>query len=133
MKSEKNHLEDFFKYFSLTPARKCHYTRMKLTGENYWWCEDSHSNCRDWLVLLKLLRTQYAPLLEEPQFSDLIDLVVECKEILADIVKMLERKATEVVEDPELEVDDKPGSEVVTKLAHCKKRFPPGLQKLKCS
>ena len=29
----KNHLEDFFRHFSLTPAQKCHYAQIKLDGE----------------------------------------------------------------------------------------------------
>ena len=37
----ENQLEYFFKYFSLTPAQKCHYAQMKLAGEAYWWWEDS--------------------------------------------------------------------------------------------
>ena len=89
---------------------------MKLAREAYWWWEDSHINCQDWLVLWEL-RTRYAPHLESPQFSDLI---VECKKILADIVKILKSKALNVVEDleTELKIDDKaePGPEVVAEL-----------------
>jgi len=57
----------------------------------------------------------YAPHLEGPQFSDL---VAKCKEILAGMMKMLEHKAVEVVEDlePEPTVDDKSGPEVVAEL-----------------
>ena len=43
----ENHLEDFFRYFSLTSAQKCHYAQLKLAGEAYWWCEDSHIDYRD--------------------------------------------------------------------------------------
>ena len=80
---------------------------MKLAGETYWWWEeDTHISCRAWLVLQDLLRTWYAPHLESSQFSDLI---VECKEILAGMMKILESKAVVVVEDPEPEpeMDDK--------------------------
>jgi len=46
--------------------------------------------------------------------------VAECKEILADIMKILESKTIEIIEDPksEPEVDDKlePGPEVITEL-----------------
>ena len=89
---------------------------MKLTGEAYQWCEDSHDNYQDWLVLQEFFRTRYAPHLEGSQFSDLIDLVAECEEILVGMVKMLERKTAEVVEDLEPGVDDKPRSEVVIEL-----------------
>jgi len=89
---------------------------MKLAGKAYWWWEDNHIDCWDWLVLQDLLHIRYASHLEGPQFSDLI---AECKEILADMVK-IESKVIEVVEDlePELEVDDKPesGPEVVAEL-----------------
>ena len=83
---------------------------MKLAGEAYWWWKDSHIDYRDWLVLQELLRTRCAPHLEGPQFSDL---VAECKEILAGMVKMLESKAVDAIEDPKLEpkVDDKPEPE----------------------
>ena len=90
---------------------------MKLAGEAYWWWEDSQINCRDWLALQELLRTQYDPHLESSQFNDLI---VKCKEILADMVKILESKTVKIVEDSESEpgVDDKPdpGLEVVAEL-----------------
>ena len=111
----ENHLENFFRYFSLTPAQKCHYAQMKLVGEVYWWWEDNHIDCRDWLILQEL-HARYAPHLEGPQFSDLI---AECK-ILAGMVKMLESKAIKAVDNPESEpeiddnlepkpeVDDKP-------------------------
>jgi len=46
----ENQLEDFFRYFFLTPEQKYHYAQMKLAGEAYWWWEDNHINCRDWLV-----------------------------------------------------------------------------------
>jgi len=42
---------DFFRYFSLTPAQKCQYAQLKLTKEAYWWWENSHIDCRDWLIL----------------------------------------------------------------------------------
>ena len=89
----------------MTPKQKCHYVQMKLAGEAYWWWEDSHINCRDWLVLQDL-RTRYASHLESSQFNDLVS---ECKEILTDMVKILERKAVEVIESSKLEpeVDDK--------------------------
>jgi len=73
---------------------------MKLAGEAYWWWEDSHIDCRNWLILQELLHTRYAPHLEGPQFSDMF---AECKEILTGMVKMLESKAVEVIEDPESE------------------------------
>jgi len=60
----ENYFENFFRYFSLTPAQKCHYAEMKLVGEVYWWWEDSHIDCRDWLILQELLHTRYAPHLE---------------------------------------------------------------------
>ena len=61
--------------------------------------------------LTKLLRTWYGPHLKRPQFNDL---TAECKKILTSIVKMLERKAIEIAENPEPEpkVDNKPGPEV---------------------
>ena len=45
-------------------------------------------------------------------------MVTECKEILTGMVKMLESKTVKIVEDlePESEVDDKPGAEVVAEL-----------------
>jgi len=103
----KNQLEDFFKYFSLTPEQKCHYAQLKLAGEAYWWWEDNHIDCREWFILQDSLRTRYAPHLERPQFSDL---VVEYKKILAGMVKTLKSKMTEVVDSPESrpEIDDKP-------------------------
>ena len=54
--------------------------------------EDSHINCRDWLILQEFFRKSF--------------------------LKMLKSKAIEVVEDPEPEpeVDDKPGSEIVVEL-----------------
>ena len=53
----------------------------------------------------------YAPHLERPQFNDL---VIECKEILAGIGKILDNMAVEDLE-PELEVDvePEPGPEVI--------------------
>ena len=33
----ENHLEDFFRYFFLTLAHKCHYAQMKIAREAYWW------------------------------------------------------------------------------------------------
>jgi len=67
---------------------------------------NSHIDCRDCLVLQEL-STRYAPHLKGPQFNDLI---AEYKELFTDMVKMLESKAVEVVEDPESEpeVDDEP-------------------------
>jgi len=47
----KDHLEDFFSYFSLTPEQKCRYAQMKLAGEAYWWWKDNHIDCRYWFVL----------------------------------------------------------------------------------
>ena len=70
------------------------------------------------MALQEFFRTRYAPHLEGSQF---IDLIAECKEILAGMVKMLEHKAIEVVEDPKPKVDDKSGSEVVTELAPLQK------------
>ena len=70
--------------------------------------------CKSFFMLAR-----YAPHLEGSQFSNLI---AECKEILIGMMKMLESKAIEVVEDsePELEVNDKAepglGLEVVAKL-----------------
>jgi len=106
----ENHLENFFKYFSLTPVQKCYYAQMKLTGEAYWWWEDSHIDCWDWLILQELLHTQYARHLDGPQFSDL---VAECKEILVGMVKMLESMAEKAVDNlkSEPEVDDNPKPE----------------------
>jgi len=65
----ENYLEDFFRYFSLTPAQKCHYAQIKLAREVYMWWEDSHVDCHDWLILQELLHTQYAPHLEGLQLS----------------------------------------------------------------
>jgi len=96
----------------------------EVAGEAYWWWEDSHIDCRNWLILQEL-HTLYTPHLEGPQFSDL---VTECKEILAGMVKMLESRAVKVVDntesepevddnpEPELEVYDKPGPEVIAEL-----------------
>ena len=123
----KNHIKDFFGYFSLTPAQKCHYAQMKLAGEAYQWWKDSHIDCRDWLILKELLHTRYAPHLEGPQFSDLI---AECKEILAGMVKMQENMAVKAADDSkskqefddnleaESEVYDEsgPGPEVIAEL-----------------
>ena len=68
------------------------------------------------MVLQDLLRTRYASHLKSPQFSDL---VAECKEIFAGIMKILESNAV-IVEDSESKskVDDKPepGPGVVAKL-----------------
>ena len=76
-----------------------------LTVEN----ADSHIDCREWLILQELSHTLYASHLEGPQFSDL---VAECEEILAGMVKMLESRAIKAVDNPELEskVYDKPES-----------------------
>ena len=41
----ENQLEDFFRYFSLTPAQKCHNAQMNLAGEAYWQWKDSHIDC----------------------------------------------------------------------------------------
>ena len=68
------------------------------------------------VCLTQDLRTQYDPHLEMLQFSDLVN---ECKEIIVGMVKILESKVVEVVEDSKLEpkVDKpKPGSEVVAEL-----------------
>ena len=59
------------------------------------------------LVLQELLRARYAPHLEGPQFNDLI---VERKEILTGMVKMLESKAVDIVEYSE------PGPKVTAEL-----------------
>jgi len=54
--------------------------------------------------------------------SQFNDLVLECKELLAGVWKILESKAVEVVEDlepePEPEVDDEaePGPEIIAEL-----------------
>jgi len=96
MKSEKNQLENFFRYSSSTPTQKCHYIQMKLAGEAYWWLKYNHIDFRDWLVLQELLHTRYALHLKEPQFNKLI---AECKKILTGIMKMLKNKTVEVVED----------------------------------
>ena len=58
-------------------------------------------------MVLQDLRTRYAQYLESPQFSDLI---AECKEILVSMMKILESKAVEVIENSESE------SEVVAEL-----------------
>ena len=42
----ENQLEDFFRYFSLTPL-KCHYAQMTLAEETYWWWKDSHIDYRN--------------------------------------------------------------------------------------
>ena len=34
---KRNHLEDFFWYFLLTPTQKYHCAQLKLAGEAYWW------------------------------------------------------------------------------------------------
>ena len=93
---------------------------MKLVGKAYWWWKDSHIDCRDWFILQELLHTRYAPHLEGPQFSDQ---VAECKEILADMVKILESKAVEVVEDPELEPEFDEKSEVVVELVSLQEKI----------
>ena len=41
----KNHLEDFFSYFSLTSEQKYGYAQMRLVGEAYWWLKDGHIDC----------------------------------------------------------------------------------------
>ena len=33
LERSENHLQHFFRYFSLTPAQKCHYAQIKLAGE----------------------------------------------------------------------------------------------------
>jgi len=38
----ETHLENFFRYFSLTPKQKCHNAQMKLGEEVYWWWKNSH-------------------------------------------------------------------------------------------
>ena len=55
------------------------------------------------------------PHLERPQFSNL---VAECKEILASMVKMLESRAIKAVDNTESEpeVDDNPEPEVYDEL-----------------
>jgi len=65
--------------------------------------------------LTRAFSYRYAPHLKRPQFNDLI---VECNKILTDMVKMLERKVVEIVEnlEPEPELDNKPGPEVVAEL-----------------
>jgi len=55
----ENHLEDFFSYFSLTSEQKYQYAQMRLIGEAYKLLEDSHIDCRYWLVLQNLFRTRY--------------------------------------------------------------------------
>ena len=60
-------------------------------------------------------------------------MIAECKNILIDMVKILESKAIEVVKDPKLEseVNDKPESgKKLLSWCHCKKRFPHNPQKL---
>ena len=89
---------------------------MKQTGESYWCWRDGHINCRDLLVLQDLLCTQFVPHFESPQFNNM---VAECKEIFAGIVKNLESKAIEFVEDsePEPEVDKpKPEQGIIVEL-----------------
>jgi len=55
----------------------------------------------------------------------MVDLIAECKEILTSMMKMIESKAVEVVEDPEakIEVDDKP--EVVVELVSLQEEVSP--------
>ena len=69
----KNHLEEFFSYFSPTSEQKCCYAQMRLVGEAYCWWKDSHSFCRCWFVLQDLLRTWYAPHLLFIEFWESID------------------------------------------------------------
>jgi len=111
----ENHLKDFFRYFSLTLEQKCHYTLLTLARDVYLWWKDSHIDCRDWLILQELLHNLVCFTPQGPQFNDL---VAECKKILTGIVKMLESKAVEVVEDsePEPEINDRPGPEVAAEL-----------------
>ena len=110
---------------------------MKLAGETYWWWKDGHIDCQNWLILQEL-HIRYAPHLEGPQFSDLI---AECKEILAGMVKMLENRTVKVVDNPEseLKVDDNTepepkvlisqnqGQKLLLSRCHSKKRFPHSL------
>ena len=42
----KNHLEDFFSYFSLTSEQKYQHGQLRLVGEAYRWLEDSHIDYR---------------------------------------------------------------------------------------
>ena len=87
---------------------------MRLVGEVYWWWENNNIDYWDWFVLHEFLRTWYVPLhaseadceehnvehepeLEKPQCSDLI---IECKELLADVGKILENMVTKSA-DPE--------------------------------
>ena len=116
---------------------------MKLAGKAYWWWKDSHIDYRDWLIL-KELHIRYAPHLEGPQFSDL---VIECKEILADMVKMLESRSIKAVDntesepevndnpEPEPEVYDKleSGPDVIAELVSQQEELPHSLWKLKSS
>jgi len=59
-----------------------------------------------------------------PPFSDLI---AECKEILTGMVKMLESKTVEIVENPEMISQ---GQKLLMSWCHSKKRFPHGPRKL---
>ena len=59
-----------------------------------------------------LIRAFSCSVYSTPQRLQFNDLIAECKEILTDMVKMLESKVVEIVEDSELEA----GPEVVTEL-----------------
>ena len=121
----EDRLEDFFSFFSLIHEQKCRYAQMKLIEEAYWWWEDSHIDCRYWFVLQDF-HTRYAPYLERPKFSDL---VAECKELLAGVGKILESKLVEVIEEPELEVDDEseprpgPGPKIIVELVSLQEKI----------
>lgn len=57
----QDHLEDLFRYFSLTSKQKCCYSRIKLDEEAYYWWKDNHKFYGHWLILQRLLRARYAP------------------------------------------------------------------------
>jgi len=44
----ESNLESFFSYFALTSEQKCHYARMKLVEEPYYWVNDNYKFCRCW-------------------------------------------------------------------------------------
>ena len=110
----ENQLENFFKIFSfdtctkvpLCPNEAGWRSLLAVVTQSYWLSR---------LTYLTRASSCSAPHLEGPQFSDLI---AECNQILAGMVKMLESKTVKIVEDlePESEVDDKPGAEVVAEL-----------------
>jgi len=95
--------------------RYSHYSQMKLVGKTFCWGEDSHIDYRCWFVLKYLLCTLHAqhslcssetnyrePNVEhkpELEKAQLVDLVAECMEILANVGKLLESMVVKVDTD----------------------------------